>query len=81
MAARAVLEDTQLSFEENPMNSWWLCASMCWARNQVVNDSGYSASQWILGRGLRLPTDLLDSSGRLDVAMRLEEKPAFAARL
>ena len=81
MAARATLEESGLLFSENASNAWWLCASVCWARNQVIGESGYSPSQWILGRGLSLPTDLLSSAGKLDVAMRMEEKPAFAARL
>ena len=79
--ARAVLEETKMAFAESSMNAWWLCASVSWARNQTIGTSAFSPFQWILGRGLKLPADLLDSFGKLHVAMRMEEKTAFAARL
>ena len=81
MQARATLEETSLRLDANPMNSWWLCAAVCWSRNQQVNDTGFSPAQWVLGRSLRLPADLLDGMGRFDIAMRYQERPDFAERL
>lgn len=46
-----------------------------------VNSSGYSASRWVLGRGLPLPHDLLGSSSQLSLQTRNMEDRSFAGRI
>lgn len=54
---------------------------MNWALNSRINSSGYSASQWVLGRGLSLPYDLLSSSSQLSLQTRVMEDRSFADRI
>ena len=79
--ARCVIEDMDLRWKSQPMLEWYLCASINWSRNQTINESGYSLSQWVLGRGLKLPADLLSPMGRLDTAIKAHDQPRFMFRL
>ena len=81
MQARAVIEDRNIRWDQQAGIEWWLCASVNWSRNQSVGDNGYSPAQWVLGRGLQLPADLLSPMGRLDVAIRARDEPKFSDRL
>ena len=77
--ARAVIDECSVSFAQGDWIVDWLCAAICWAVNSQVNQIGYSASQWVLGQGLRLPECL--QSGNLALASRLDEDPEFAQRI
>jgi len=52
------------------------------SRNEEINETGFSASQWILGKQRRIPGDVLNASvtGKLGTHGALE-LPKFAARL
>ena len=52
-----------------------------WAKNSRVNASGYSPSQWVLGRGMRLPWSLLDRAGQLAEQQKALDHPDFSQRL
>ena len=52
-----------------------------WAKNSRVNASGYSPSQWVLGRGMRMPWSLLDRAGQLAEHQRALDNPDFSKRL
>ena len=58
-----------------------MTATVNWAKNSRVNASGFSPSQWVLGRSMRLPWGLLDGAGRLAEQSAAAEEPTFAARL
>ena len=44
----------------------WLCAVLNWSTNTASGDSGHSPSQWVLGRSLRLPFQLLSRARHRD---------------
>ena len=52
-----------------------------WAKNSRGNASGYSPSQWVLGRGMRMPWSLLDRAGQLAEHQKALEHPDFSRRL
>ena len=52
-----------------------------WAKNSRINASGYSPSQWVLGRNMRLPWSLLDRAGQLAEHQKALEHPDFSRRL
>ena len=52
-----------------------------WAKNSRVTASGYSPSQWVLGRAMRLPWSLLDRAGQLAEQQRALDHPDFSQRL
>eukprot|EP00959_Pyramimonas_sp_CCMP1952_P346377 7254340-Pyramimonas_sp.AAC.1 len=49
--------------------------------NSQVNSAGYSPSQLVLGRGLRLPYCLLDNAGRLSLRERIVSDKPFPERI
>ena len=64
LAARSIIREMSLS---GISDMRVLSVMMNWAKNARVTATGYSASQWVLGRGIRMPWGLLDegASGRL----------------
>ncbi|CAE8625872.1 unnamed protein product [Polarella glacialis] len=78
LRARAVCDEMSLDFNL-PAYLQWLCAAIIWATNCQVNQSGYSPSQWVLGRGLNLPRSL--RSPDLALHSRAQDDPTFARRL
>ena len=71
--ARKLIDQFSIRFDkpEQAHKIQWMLASVCWAMNSAVNQSGYSLSQWVLGRGLRLPYVLMDNAGRLSLHERV----------
>ena len=51
-------------------------AVVCWARNSHIDETGYSPSQWVLGRSLRLPWNLLGKGGSDVASMSIQETDA-----
>ena len=49
--------------------------------NNAVNDTGYSAAHWVLGRGMKLPYDMLSSAARLSLQSRHASDNSFARRV
>ena len=72
------LESTCLS---DPQKVRWVCCVANWAVNSQVDESGYSPSQWVLGRGIRLPYNLQSQTGRLSSRARRTQDRSFAERL
>ena len=59
----------------------WHCAVNNWAVNSAVNESRFSPSQWVLGRGLRLPYNMLSQTGSLDLQTRHVTDKPFSERV
>ena len=57
------------------------CIMCNWAKNSRVNASGFSPSQWVLGRGMRMPWSLLNGASRLAELSKAETDPVFSQRL
>ena len=58
-----------------------MTTSVTGACNASVNASGYSPSQWVLGKNLRLPYEMISSTGRLAMQSRLGADKSFAERV
>ena len=52
--AKVVMDETSLSLLKES-DAEYLCTAVNRTVNTTVDDSGFSPSQWVLGRGLRLP--------------------------
>ena len=78
--ARKLIDQFSIRFD-NPRKVIWMIASVTWAMNSSINESGYSPSQWVLGRGLRLPYCLLDQAGRLSLHERVVSDKPFSERI
>ena len=50
---------------ERFFDNLWLCAVLNGSTNTAIGDSGHSPSQWVLGRSLRLPFQLLSRASQL----------------
>lgn len=77
--ARMVIDSCQLTFKR-PWVVKWLCVVVNWARNSEPDESGFSPSQWVLGKGIKLPFDALSPAARLAVMSRTGERD-FSLRL
>ena len=51
------------------------------ARNAIPGPSGFSPAQWVLGKSVRLPADLINRPGDLPSHQAALEVPAFSRRL
>ena len=67
VGARALFDEFSVSIKDIRRMKW-LAASNNWAVNSMINETGYSASQWVLGKNLKLPYNMLSQTGRLDFA-------------
>ena len=77
---KKMIDDKSILLTDKPRRAWAMAATT-WACNTAVGPSGYSPSQWVMGRSLRLPYNLLDQMGQLTLHERISEEPAFAERL
>ena len=75
-----LIHQYQMGFDQPP-RVLWLCSALNWAVNSAINESGYSPSQWVLGKGIKLPYSLLDSAGRLSLHERVNADPQFSERV
>ena len=55
-----------------------LASMVSWAKNALINSSGYSQALWVIGRGYKLPWSLLDEKQSGELASL--ELPGGAAR-
>ena len=78
--ARSLIDDYSVSFL-NELRTEWLISAVNWAMNSQVSRSGYSPSQWVLGRSIRLPFDLLARPRQLSMHLRARTDPTFADRI
>ena len=59
----------------------WLCAVLNWSTNTAIGDSGQRPSQWVLGRSLRLPFQLLSRASQLASHQRHRNDFAYQRRV
>ena len=59
----------------------WLCAVLNWSTNTAIGDSGHSPSQWVLGRSLRLPFELLSRASQFASQQRHRDDFAYQRRV
>ena len=52
-----------------------------WALNSAIDESGYSPSQWVLGRGIKLPYQLMSERARLSLHSRTTTDRSFRERI
>ena len=57
------------------------CAVLNWSTNTAIGDSGHSPSQWVLGRSLRLPFQLLSRASQLASHQRHRDDFAHQRRV
>ena len=69
--AKALILEYGISFHGPAWRRRWLTTSVTGSCNVSVNASGYSPSQWVLGKNLRLPYEMMSSTGRLAMQSRL----------
>lgn len=80
--ARAVLGEFSVSFDSwDEPRSDWLVAVTNWSGNKHVDHTGYSPAQWVFGRGLRLPYQLMSSSSRISLHSRVASSRTFRDRI
>ena len=75
-----MIDENSLSFKDHTRVTW-LCTAINWAINNMIDESGYASSQWVLGRGLKLPYDLLSQTSRLNLHCKHVENKTFADRI
>ena len=78
--ARAVIDQFSVSFLD-PSRTTWMITTANWALNSRIGVGGFSPSQWVLGRGLRLPYDLMSNHKKLALQLRARDDPDFSDRL
>ena len=79
--AKALILEYGISFHGPAWRRRWLTTSVTGACNASVNASGYFPSQWVLGKNLRLPYEMMSSTGRLAMQSRLGADKSFAERV
>ena len=78
--AKALIDEFSIPFA-NSLRLSWLVSSVNWAVNTSVDESGFSPSQWVLGRGIKIPYNLLSQSGKLDLHTRHTGDRTFSERI
>ena len=56
--ARRLVDQFSIKWNDSS-TKLWLCGVLNWSTNTAIGDSWHSPSQWVLGRSLRLPFQLL----------------------
>ena len=80
MHAKSLCDEFSITFDQPARLSWLICC-VNWATNSAVDESGFSPSQWVLGRGIRLPYSMLSQTGRLSLHERHTRDHTFAERV
>ena len=78
--AKALIDECSISFNSDHKKTW-LCVAVSWAVNNAINESGYSPSQWVLGRGIRLPYDMLTPGAKLSLHCKHTTDKSFSERI
>ena len=79
---KALMDEFSVTFD--PVDSArmaWMIASINWAVNSSIDDSGFSSSQWVLGRGVKIPFQLQSARSRLSLHSRLGTDRSFRERV
>ena len=78
--AMRLIHQYQMGFDQ-PQRVLWLCSALNWAVSSAINEPGDSPSQWVLGKGIKLPYGLLDSASRPSLHERVNADPRFSERV
>ncbi len=80
--ARALISEFFLSFKAGEQVKW-LTAAINYAANSAVGPSVYSPSQWVPGRGIKLPYQTLSQRSNLRLHQRMldDSEPSFRQRV
>ena len=79
--ARRLVDQFSIKWNDSSKKKMWLCAVLNWSTNTAIRDSGHSPSQWVLGRSLRLPFQLLSRASQLASHQRHRDDFAFQRRV
>ena len=78
--ARRLVDQFSIKWNDSS-TKLWLCAVLNWSTNTAIGDSGHSPSQWVLGRSLRLPFQLLSRASQLASHQRHRDDFAYQRRV
>ena len=78
--ARRLVDQFSIKWNDSS-TKLWLCAVLNWSTNTAIGDSGHSPSQWVLGRSLRLPFQLLSRASQLASHQRHRDDFAYQCRV
>ena len=78
--ARRLVDQFSIKWNDS-QTKLWLCAVLSWSTNTAIGDSGHSPSQWVLGRSLRLPFQLLSRASQLASHQRHRDDFAHQRRV
>ena len=78
--ARRLVDQFSIKWNDSS-TKLWLCAVLNWSTNTAIGDSGHSPSQWVLGRSLRLPFQLLSRASSLASHQRHRDDFAYQRRV
>ena len=80
--ARALIGEFNIRFTmADSARMVWMVTVINWAMNSAVDESGYSPSQWVLGRGIKLPYQLMSERSRLSLHSRATTDRSFRDRI
>jgi hypothetical protein len=80
--ARALLDEFNIRFTMgDSARMIWMVTVINWAMNSAIDESGYSPSQWVLGRGIKLPYQLMSERSRLSLHSRANTDRSFKERI
>ena len=74
--ARRLVDQCSIKWNDSS-TKLWRCAVLNWSTNTAIGDSGHSPSQWVLGRSLRLPYQLLSRASQLASHQRHHDDFAY----
>ena len=79
-SARRLVDQFSIKWNDSS-TKLWLCAVLKLSSNTAIGDSGHSPSQWVLGRSLRLPFQLISRSSQLASHQRHRDEFACQRRV
>lgn len=78
--AKSVIDQHSVSFTDDTCTKWTI--AVCnWSLNSRIGDTSYNPSQWVLGRGMRLPYDLLSHGNKISLHLRARDDASFLDRI
>ena len=78
--ARRLVDEFSITWNDSS-TKLWSCAVLNWTTNTTIGDSGHSPGQWVLGRSLRLPFQLLSRAAQLASQQRHHDDFAYQRRV
>ena len=78
--ARRLVDQFSIKWNDSS-TKLWRCAVLNWSTNTAIGDSGHSPGQWVLGRVLRLPFQLLSRAVQLASHQRHHDDFAYQRRV